>query len=178
MPIDGDSKAVLYIFSGLPGVGKTTLARTLAKHAGAMHLRIDTIEQALRDLCHVVVQGEGYRLAYRIAADNLRLGISVVADSCNPINTTRNEWEAVASATGARFVNIELICSNVAQHKRRVENRRSDICGLKLPTWEEIDSREFHAWNTSRVVLDTADRSPEESIDELVRKVGGATGRT
>ena len=27
----------------------------------------------------------------RIAADNLRLGISVVADSCNPIELTRDE---------------------------------------------------------------------------------------
>lgn len=74
----------LYIFSGLPATGKSTLAELLARRLGAAYVRIDTIEQALRDLCSVDVQGEGYRLAYRVAADNLRLGISVVADSCNP----------------------------------------------------------------------------------------------
>jgi hypothetical protein len=72
-------------FCGLPGSGKSTLARAVARRYNAVYLRIDTVEQALRDLCSVDVQGEGYRLAYRIASDNLRLGHSVVADSCNPI---------------------------------------------------------------------------------------------
>ena len=39
----------LIVFSGLPGVGKTTLARALAQAQGALHLRIDSIEQAMRD---------------------------------------------------------------------------------------------------------------------------------
>ena len=83
---------MLFVFAGLPGSGKTTLAQHLAADLPAVHLRIDTIEQALRDLCEFDVQGEGYRLAYRVAADNLRLGLNVVADSCNTIELTRREW--------------------------------------------------------------------------------------
>lgn len=40
---------MLYIFSGLPGTGKSTLAQYLAKTLGAVYLRIDTIEQAMKD---------------------------------------------------------------------------------------------------------------------------------
>lgn len=87
---------ILFIFSGLPATGKTTLAKMLAQHCQATYLRIDTIEQGLRDLCHFQVEGEGYRLSYRIARDNLLLGNSVVADSCNPIWLTRKEWQQVA----------------------------------------------------------------------------------
>ena len=87
---------MLFIFSGLPGSGKSTLAVALARQAGAVYVRVDTIEQALRDLCGVEVGGEGYQLAHRIALDNLRVGLSVVADSCNPIELTRREWERVA----------------------------------------------------------------------------------
>ncbi len=88
-----DNGTVLYIFSGLPASGKTTLSSKLAQHINAVHLRIDTIEQALRDLCSIKVTGEGYRLAYSLASDNLKLGNSVIADSCNPIKLTREEWE-------------------------------------------------------------------------------------
>ncbi|HHP0493126.1 TPA: AAA family ATPase, partial [Vibrio harveyi] len=75
----------LYIFSGLPASGKSTLAKLLAARVGAMYVRVDTIEQGLRDLCHFKVEGEGYRLSYRIIRDNLELGLSCIADSCNPI---------------------------------------------------------------------------------------------
>jgi predicted kinase len=40
---------MLVVLSGLPGVGKTTIARELARATGAVHVRIDAIEQALRN---------------------------------------------------------------------------------------------------------------------------------
>src|SRR5438105_2789222 len=123
----------LYIISGLPASGKSTLAQLLAGHLGATYVRIDTFEQALRDLCSIDVQGEGYRLAYRVAADNLRLGISVVADSCNPIELTRREWERAAGDAGAQYVNIEVVCSDFREHRRRVETRQSTVLELPPP---------------------------------------------
>ena len=39
----------LIIFSGLSATGKTTLASELARQMGAVYLRIDSIEQAIRD---------------------------------------------------------------------------------------------------------------------------------
>src|SRR6185436_8244094 len=121
--------------------GKTTLSQRVAQRIHAVYLRIDTIEQALRELCSIDVQGEGYRLAYRVAADNLRVGRSVVADSCNPLELTRREWEQVAEEVGARFLNIEVVCSDLREHRQRVETRRSPVPGLVLPTWREVTER-------------------------------------
>ncbi|MCP4784046.1 MAG: AAA family ATPase [Fuerstiella sp.] len=164
----------LYIFAGLPGSGKTTLARRLARRVNAVHLRIDTIEQALRDLCRVQVEGEGYRLAYRIAADNLQLDLDVVADSCNPIELTRREWEDVADANGAEFVNIEVICSDTDEHRGRVESRASDVPGLRLPTWDDVENREYHDWSRDRIIIDTAQRSVDACFDSLVGELDTA----
>lgn len=162
---------VLYIFAGLPGTGKTTLAQLLAGHTGAAYLRIDTVEQALREQCSIDVQGEGYLLARRVAADNIRLGISVVADSCNPIELTRREWERVASDAGARYVNIEVVCSDPQEHRRRVEARQSSVPGLRLPTWADVVGRQYDAWTVDRIVLDTCGRSERECLDALLAKV-------
>lgn len=39
---------MLIIFGGLPGVGKTTIAKALAKLMHAVYLRVDTVEQVLK----------------------------------------------------------------------------------------------------------------------------------
>lgn len=161
-------RPVLHVLSGLPGSGKTTLARLLAARLAAAHLRIDTIEQGLRDLCAVDVAGQGYGLAYRVAADILRGGTGVVADSVNPIALTRQAWADVALAAGARHVDIQVICSDPQEHRRRVEDRVADIPGLVQPTWAQVRERGYEAWTTQAVVLDTAGRTVGQSIDELL----------
>lgn len=169
---DSSSKeTILYIFSGLPGSGKSTLSQTVARQLRAVYLRIDTIEQGLRELCSIEVQCEGYRLAYRIASDNLRVGVSVVADSCNPIELTRREWEQVARDARADYVNIEVICSDSSEHLLRAEARGAEVSGLKLPTWNEIENREYHDWTVERVIVDTAGRSKTECASDLLSKL-------
>lgn len=163
--------ALLFIFSGLPAVGKSTLARFVAKEFGAVYLRIDTIEQGLKDLCRINVEGEGYRLAYRIASDNLRLGHPVVADCCNPIELTRREWEDVAIENGCRFVNIEVVCSDKTEHRKRAEQRIAAVPNLQLPTWDDIESREYHAWQKERIVIDTAGKTIGQCETELKEKI-------
>jgi len=167
------NSATLYIFAGLPGTGKTTLSELLARRIGAAHLRIDTIEQALRELCSIDVQGEGYRLAYRVASDILNMRVSVIADSCNPIELTRREWEQVALEVGARYVNIEVICSDTQEHRTRVETRAPTVPGLRLPTWQEVESREYHDWTVGRIVVDTSGRLDVDCIEELLAKLPG-----
>lgn len=164
-------RPILYIFSGLPGSGKTTLSQMVAQRIKAVYLRIDTMEQALREFCSIEVGGEGYRLSYRIASDNLRLGMSVVADSCNPIAWTRQEWEKAAFEAQADYLNIEIICSDRHEHRRRVETRISTVSGLRLPIWNEVENREYEDWTGDRIIVDTANKSEIECLNDLLSEL-------
>ena len=161
----------LYIFSGLPGVGKTTIAKELAIRTRAVLIRIDTIEQALRTICSINVQGEGYRLAYQIVKDNLRLGSEIVFDCVNPWELTRNEIENVAKECGSKYFNIEIICSNKEEHRKRVETREGDINGFIFPTWDEIEKRDYQEWNKPVIRIDSYNKEIDQCVDEIMDKV-------
>lgn len=159
---------MLIIFSGLPGAGKTTIARALAREIAAVHLRIDTIETALLSAGFKgEVNDTGYRIAYAVAEDNLRLGRTVIADSVNPLTITRVAWRNVAALAAVSSVDIEIVCSDQTEHRRRIETRKADIDGHKLPTWAEVAAREYHEWDRPRLVIDTAKETAESAADRI-----------
>jgi predicted kinase len=160
--------SVLIVLSGLPGVGKTTIARELARVTGAVHVRIDAIEQALRDAGQEVF-GEGYLLAREAAEAHLRQGLIVIADCVNPWPLTRDEWRDVADRAGVPLIEVEIVCSDVAEHRRRVESRQADISGHDLPTWQEVIERDYRPWGRERLVLDTAQLTVEQSVQAILK---------
>ncbi|MBB3461642.1 AAA family ATPase [Rhizobium sp. BK377] len=164
---------MLIIFGGLPGSGKTTISRALAKELGAVHLRIDTIEQNIRasDMLSSEVGPAGYMVGYGIAEDNLTLGKIVVADSVNPLKVTRDAWLSVAARSGVPAVEIEIVCSDRNEHRWRVETRASDVPGLVKPLWEEVTAHYYESWEQSPIVIDTAKQGVDEAVAALLSQL-------
>jgi predicted kinase len=167
---DADSP-LLIALAGLPGSGKTTVARALASELGAVHVRIDVIETALETSGVVSISDHpalGYRVAYFEAIEHLRSARPVVADSVNPVPATRDAWRWVASQGGARIVEVEVVCSDSGEHRRRVESRVADIPGHIEPTWAAVVGREYEPLPLGPKALrvDTA-----SGIDDAVREV-------
>ena len=163
---------MLYVFGGLPASGKSVLSKYLAGAIGAMHIRIDSIEQHLRTHAALNPVGvAGYVAAYAVAADNLKLGHAVVAESVNPITVTREAWRQVAKASGSELCEIEVVCSDLKEHKQRYLARVSDIEGLEFGPWESVLEREYEAWTSRDLVIDTAGKAIGASQTELMNEL-------
>jgi predicted kinase len=161
---------MLIVLGGLPGSGKTTIAREIAALVPCVYLRIDTIEQALRstDALAGEVGPAGYVVAYELARSNLSLGLTVVADCVNPLPVTREAWQAVAADASSRIVEVEIVCSDIPEHRRRVEQRSIDVPGLVPPTWAAVQQRDYEPWTTQRLVIDTAFLGAREAAEVIL----------
>lgn len=164
---------MLIVFGGLPGTGKTTIARLVARGCGATYLRIDAIEQALRSADVLVgdVGPAGYVVAYALSEANLKLGQSVIADCVNPLAVTRAAWRSVAASTSSPIVEIEIICSDPAEHRRRVEGRTIDIPGLNPPGWASVLAHDYEPWSGPRMIIDTAAMSAADAASKILAAI-------
>ncbi len=64
---------MLVVFAGLPGTGKTAVARAVAARRRAVYIRVDAIEQAMRSAGVLAAAGDvgpaGYMAAYTKGRD-------------------------------------------------------------------------------------------------------------
>lgn len=169
---------MLISFGGLPACGKSTIAQQVARRFEAAYVRVDTIETAVSRAEGSAAETNGWRsppgyeVAYDLVADQLRVGRSVVADSVNPLKVSRDAWRAVGLDSGARVLEVEVICSDEVEHRRRAEQRDIDVPGLVRPTWQEILERDYERWDRERLVVDTF----LTDVDKAVARVAAAAG--
>jgi predicted kinase len=166
------SHRTLVVLGGLPATGKSTVAAELQQRARFAYVRIDTIEQALREsgeLRSGDPNESGYRVGYAVARDLLRAGNRVLVECVNPIEITRRAWRDVAASSGADILEIELFCADAATHQRRVETRVIDIPGFELPQWEAVRTRVYEPWPGAQLRLDTTALSPAAAAERIVQ---------
>jgi hypothetical protein len=68
-------------------------------------------------------------------------------------------------------LDVEIVCSDAGEHRRRVETRAADIAGHRLPTWQEVVERDYRPWDVERIVIDTARLSVEQSVRSILAEV-------
>lgn len=163
---------MLVVIGGLPATGKSTIAAALARETGTPYLRVDRIEHAIvawSALSHPVGP-VGYAVAHQLALEQLQLGLDVIVECVNPVALTRDAWPGTAAAAGAHLVEVEVFCSDETEHRRRVENRTSDVEGLVKPTWAEVVGRAYEPWSRMPVRID----SSTTPVDRAVRRIAVA----
>lgn len=165
-------RPTLFVIGGLPATGKTSISRALARRTSAAFVRVDTIEAAIVEQSPLEhpLGPVGYGVGYRVVADQLTVGLDTIAESVNPIAITRDAWLRLGHECGARVVEIEIVCSDENEHRRRAETRTLDITGLAGPTWEEIRSRAYEPWQREILQVDTARLSVDHAVETILAR--------
>ena len=167
---------MLIAFSGLPGTGKTSISRELAKRLHATYLRIDTIEQAIVSCGNIEpIMEEGYETAYRVAAENLNMGLT---DRGQFGECPRYDAGSLGGGR-ARVPTSDWSMSRSSAPTKRNTGAASRhghpiLLVSSVPTWEKVKSREYHLGHSPRIVIDTAGRSVSACVDELMSALATA----
>jgi predicted kinase len=167
--------------SGLPGVGKSAIADELGRRLRVPVISVDPIEAAIvrSGIPKSFETGlAAYNVGAALAESHLRLGVSVIADAANYLEVGREIWRSAASKTGSVVKAVEVVCSNEAVHRRRLDERRRGLEPLVEPTWTEVRRwrAEFEPWTEERLVLDSV--QPVEVNVEHARRFMGARSHT
>jgi predicted kinase len=159
------------VVSGLPGSGKSTVADAIAEKSKIPILSVDPIESSIlrSGINRSFETGlAAYLVAETLAAEQLRLGISVIIDAVSSVKEARVMWRNLSIRFDARLVIIECVL-NPELHKQRIETRIRNMHGIAEVTWNDVQDRrkEYIAWEEARLILDTADRI-EDNVDEAL----------
>ena len=116
------SEPALIVVSGLPGVGKTVVAAAVAARLNGVHLSVDPVEDAMLR-CNLPAGWNVGVAAYEAVRTMAALGNVVVVDVVNDSEATRDTWRPAASNNEASLTFAVLTCSNLDEHRRRLEGR-------------------------------------------------------
>ena len=151
----------LIVVSGLPGVGKTTLADGLGSTLRAVRVSVDLVEDALLGAGLPADWTTGvaaYEAARAVAEENLALGQTVVVDAVNDSSPARETWQRAAEATGAQLITLLLVLADLDEHRERLDGRDRGLAHVPEPDWSEVEDRAqaFEPWESPHAVLDAS----------------------
>lgn len=165
----------LIAMSGLPGSGKSTVAEGLARHFQIPILSIDPAEAAMwaSGLKKMETGNAAYQVVQALAAENLKLGTSVVIDAVNPVEAARDMWRMLAAEQNVPLTFIEVVCSDQATHRERIESRVRGIAGMSEVTWNQVQARqnEYEPWRGDHILLDSFQSDPQTLIAAAIERL-------
>lgn len=150
---------MLIIVSGLPGSGKSTLAEGIAAKMKLPLFSVDPIESSIikSGIKRSLETGyAAYLVTETLAAEQLKLGNSVIVDAVSPVKEAREMWRKLSSKHEAKLIIIECVLDKDV-HKKRIENRVRNLHGIPEVTWDDVEERrkEYLPWEDNRLVVDT-----------------------
>jgi predicted kinase len=151
--------------AGLPGTGKSAIAEKIRERLGYPLISVDPLESAILSAGIDADQPTGlaaYLVAETLASTVLESGSSIIIDAVNAVNPAREQWVNLAARHGAALTFVEIICSDPAIHRERLEKRNRNLPHVSEPSWHAVEQSldEYDSWTgqsavVARITLDS-----------------------
>ena len=162
------SRSVLVVVFGLPGTGKTTLARNLSDSLKARHLNTDMLRTTLgkRDRYTEAEKAEIYQILLEQAEAYLKEGRDLVVDGTFSRTSYRNAMRQLAIRTGATLKWIQVKASEeVVQErvgvKRPFSQADFEVYQKIRDAFEPLEENALEIW--------TDRQAQEESLEQMLQ---------
>ena len=171
----------LIVFAGAPGVGKSTLARAVARELSAAYLDKDTIKHTALNLgremrienLNQYAAALSYTLLIPLARDNLTVGTHVIIDSPAGYRTFQDAVEDLVRGVRVRFRLIECITTGEALLREPIERRAPDMPEHRVREWDQYQQARERMERLSgpRLVIDTAEAT-QTNLKRIMTALG------
>lgn len=167
---------MLVAMAGLPGTGKSTIAAVIGERLSKPVVSVDPIESSILRAGIDSDQPTGlaaYLVAETLAESIIRSGRGLIVDAVNAVDPAREQWVSLAERTGETLKFVEVVCSDAAVHRSRLEARSRNLPHVAEPTWHAVEQSldEYAEWTgpsgeIARITVDSA-----EPLDDIVERV-------
>lgn len=151
----------IIVLSGLPGSGKSAIAEGIAARLSSPLLSVDPIESAVIQAGITKSFETGlaaYLVAKTLAAEQLKVGNSVVIDAVNAEEEGKDVWRSLAKNFKLQLTVIETSLEDTDEHRRRIESRVRGLHGISEVTWDKVVDRRkvYTEWKEPILKLDSS----------------------
>ncbi|WP_322797147.1 ATP-binding protein [Tepidiforma sp.] len=138
----GGGEGVLILLWGLPGAGKTTLARALVGRLGAVHVESDAVRKRLFPAPAYTADEHGavFAKAEALAREALEAGRHVVFDATNLTRRDRRRFVGLARAAGAGLLAVRVTAPEEVL-RQRLSRPREGYSDAGVPVLERMQGR-------------------------------------
>jgi predicted kinase len=171
----------LILIAGLPGVGKTTLAKEFVKQTNAVHFEIDEVKRKVvpKELVADTIDPPEYR--YQYYSETIRKlpelfsrsqSNMVVIDETFPLQVFRDMWQQAADYLNINLQWIEIVCAEDTVKDRLCagKDRESHVLGDKAYPMYCMFKEMFEPFECTHEVVDTCkDITPQ--VERIVGKL-------